>query len=127
MQTDRRRFLQSALLGATAWQDAWRMMFERGDVVAIKMSPVGGVGLCSEISVLHSNFDGLNQAGVSDRNIIIFSRYHDELIDCGMDKWLRPGIRLEAPTPSFNQVQLDMDSYDENHYMEMALIKPGEN
>jgi uncharacterized protein (DUF362 family) len=115
------------LAGAPAWQDAWRMMFEKGDVVAIKMSPVGGVGLCSDISVLHSILDGLNQAGVSDRNIIIFSRYHDELIDCGMDKWLRPGIRLEAPTPSFNQVQLDMDGYDENHYMEMALIKPGEN
>jgi hypothetical protein len=115
------------ITGASAWQDAWRTMFEKGDVVAIKMSPVGGAGLCSDVSVLHSILDGLNQAGVSDRNIIIFSRYHDELIDCEMDKWLRPGIRLEAPTPSFNHVQLDMDGYDENHYMEMALIKPGEN
>jgi Domain of unknown function (DUF362) len=115
------------LTGASAWQDAWRMMFHSGDVVAIKMSPVGGPGLCSDASVLHSIFDGLNQAGVSDPNIIVFSRYHDELIECGMDKWLRPGIRLEAPTPTYNDVQLDMDGYDENHYMEMALIKPGEN
>src|SRR5689334_18015370 len=30
----------TGLTGAPAWQDAWRMMFERGDVVAIKMSPV---------------------------------------------------------------------------------------
>src|ERR1700750_1166608 len=36
------------LTGAPAWQDAWRMMFHRGDVVAIKMSPVGGPGLCSD-------------------------------------------------------------------------------
>jgi hypothetical protein len=115
------------LTGAPAWQDAWRTMFQRGDVVAIKMSPVGGPGLCSDASVLRSIFDGLNQAGVADRNIIVFSRYHDELIGCGMDKWLRPGIRLEAPTPAYNDVQLDMDGYDENHYMEMALIKPGEN
>jgi hypothetical protein len=102
-------------------------MFQKGDVVAIKMSPVGGPGLCSDASVLRSIFDGLNQAGVSDRNIIVFSRYHDELIGCGMDKWLRPGMRLEAPTPAFDEVQLDMDGYDENHYMEMALIKPGED
>jgi hypothetical protein len=115
------------LTGAPGWQDAWRTMFEKGDVVAIKMSPVGGPKLCSDVSVLHSILDGLNQAGVSDRNIIVFSRYHDELLDCGMDKWLRPGIRLEAPSPSYNAVQLDMDGYDENHYMEMALIKPGEN
>lgn len=115
------------LTGAPAWQDAWRTMFHSGDVVAIKMSPVGGPGLCSDVSVLRSIFDGLNQAGVADRDIIVFSRYYDELIDCGMDKWLRPGIRLEAPTPTFNEVQLDMDGYDESHYMEMALIKPGEN
>jgi hypothetical protein len=26
------------ITGASAWQDAWRTMFEKGDVVAIKMS-----------------------------------------------------------------------------------------
>lgn len=115
------------LTGAATWQDAWRTLFEKGDVVAIKMSPVGGLGLCSDISVLHSILDGLNQAGVPDRNVIVFSRYHDELIDCGMDKWLRPGNRLEAPSRRYDEMQLDMNGYDENHFMEMALIKPGEN
>jgi uncharacterized protein (DUF362 family) len=91
------------------------------------MSPVGGPGLCSDASVLHSILDGLNQAGVSNRNIIVFSRYHDELIECEMDKWLRSGIRLEAPSQRYDEVQLDMGGYDENQYMEMALIKPGEN
>jgi hypothetical protein len=117
----------SELTGAPSSQEAWRAMFEKGDMVAIKMSPVGGPGLCSDAAVLHSIFDGLNQAGVPDQNIIIFSRYHDELIECGMDKWLRPGIRLEAPSQRYDEVQLDMGGYDENHYMEMALIKPGEN
>jgi Domain of unknown function (DUF362) len=115
------------LTGAPAWQDAWRTMFEKGDVVGIKMSPVGGPDLCSDASVLHSILDGLNQAGVSNQNIIVFSRYHDELIECGMDKWLAPGIRLEAPSQRYDEVQLDMGGYDENQYMEMALIKPGEN
>jgi hypothetical protein len=115
------------LTGAPAWQDAWRTMFEKGDVVGIKMSPVGGPGLCSDASVLQSILDGLNQAGVSDQNIIVFSRYHDELIECGMDKWLRAGSRLEAPSQRYDEVQLDMGGYDENEYMEMALIKPGEN
>ena len=29
----------TALTGAPAWQDAWRMFFEKGDVVGIKVSP----------------------------------------------------------------------------------------
>ena len=115
------------LTGAPSWQEAWRTMFEKGDVVAVKMSPVGGPGLCSDAAVLHSIFDGLNQAGVSNQNIIVFSRYHDELIECGMDKWLRPQICLEAPSQRYDEVQLDMGGYDESQYMEMALIKPGEN
>src|SRR5262249_9598153 len=61
------------LTEAPAWQDAWRTMFRKGDVVAIKVSPVGGPGLCSDASVLHSILDGLNQAGVPDRDIIVFS------------------------------------------------------
>ena len=44
-----------------------------------------------------------------------------------MDGRLRPGMRLEAPSPTYDAVQLDMQGYDESHYMEMALIKPGEN
>src|SRR5206468_12345292 len=57
----------TTLTGAPAWADAWRSFFEKGDVVGIKVSPVGGARLCSDVSVLHTILDGLKEAGVSGR------------------------------------------------------------
>jgi uncharacterized protein DUF362 len=115
------------LTGAPTAQGAWRSLFQKGDVVGIKVSPVGGPHLCSDASVLHAIFDGLNQAGVSDANIIVFSRYREEIITTGIDKWLRPGVRLEASSPRYDEIQLDMDGYDENHFMEMSIVKRGDD
>jgi Domain of unknown function (DUF362) len=115
------------LTGAPSWQDAWRSIFEKGDVVGIKVSPVGGAKLCSDASVLHSILAGLNAAGVGNREVIVFSRYHDEIVEAGIDKWLPAGVRFDAPSLTYDDVQLDMAGYDENHFMEMALIKPGDS
>jgi hypothetical protein len=115
------------LTGAPTWQDAWRSLFEKGDVVGIKVSPVGGPKLCSDASVVHAILDGLNQAGVSGNNVVVFSRYRQEIFEGGIDRWLRPGNRLDAPSPAYDDVQLDMAGYDERHFMEMAIVKPGDN
>ena len=32
----------TTLTGAPGWTDAWRTLFEKGDVVGIKVCPVGG-------------------------------------------------------------------------------------
>jgi hypothetical protein len=117
----------SELTGAPSWQDAWRSMFEKGDVVGIKVSPVGGAKLCSDASVLHSILAGLNAAGVSNREVLVFSRYHDEILEAGIDQWLPTGVRFDAPSRAYDDVQLDMGGYDENHFMEMALLKPGDS
>ena len=59
--------------------------------------------------------------------MIVFNRYRKETYTAGIDKWIPPGVRMEFPTEAYNEVQLDMDGYDPDHFMEMALIKPGEN
>jgi hypothetical protein len=115
------------LTGAPTGQDAWRSLFQKGDVVGIKVSPVGGPTLCSDKSVLHAIFDGLNQAGVTDQNIIVFNRYREETIEAGIDKWLRPGMRFTAASPRYDESQLDMDGYDPRHFMEMAIVKAGDD
>ena len=115
------------LTGAPSWQDAWRSFFEKGDVVGIKVSPVGGAKLCSDASVMHSILDGLNQAGVTNSNIVVFNRYREEAVQAGIPKWLPAGVHFDAASERYNEVQLDMGGYDENHFMEMALIKPGDN
>ena len=115
------------LTGAPGWSDAWKALFEKGDVVGIKVSPVGGRNLCSDASVLHLILDGLKEAGLPTRDIIVFNRYRQEFIQAGIDKWLPDGIRWDAASEKYDNVQLDMGGYDPDHYMEMALIKPGEN
>ena len=115
------------LTGAPTGQDAWRSLFTKGDVVGIKVSPVGGPTLCSDRSVLHAIFDGLNQAGVPDNKIVVFNRYREEAVECGIDKWLRPGIRFTAASPAYDESQLAIEGYDPNHFMEMALVKEGDD
>jgi uncharacterized protein (DUF362 family) len=115
------------LTQAPSWQDAWRTFFEKGDVVGLKVSPVGGPKLSSDASVLRSVIDGLNAAGVSNQNIIVFNRYEEEARVAGIDKWLPEGVHFTAASHRYTETQLDMEGYDENHFMEMALIKPGDS
>jgi hypothetical protein len=115
------------LTGAPGWPDAWKALFDPGDVVGIKVSPVGGPKLSSDALVLHRILDGLQQAGVKPQDVIVFSRYREEILEAGIDKWLPKEVRFTAPSEKYDGVQLDMGGYDPDHFMEMALIKPGEN
>jgi hypothetical protein len=84
-----------ALTGAPGWPDAWRQFVQKGDVVAIKVCPVGGPKLSSDPAVLHTIVDGIRQAGVPARDIVVFNRYRQETVTAGIDKWLPEGVRFE--------------------------------
>jgi hypothetical protein len=115
------------LTAAPSWQDAWRVFAQRGDVVGIKVCPVGGRNLCSDETVLRQVIAGLNEAGVPNRDIIVFNRYATEVTDTGIDKWLPADIRWVAASPKMTELQQDMEGYDAAHYMDMALVLPGQS
>lgn len=115
------------LTGAPSWVDAWRVFAQPGDVVGIKVSPVGGKKLCSDPTVLNRVIDGLREAGVRPRDIVVFNRYRDEMLACGFQKWIPPGVRITWAVPAYDEVQLGMDGYDPDVFMDMALIKPGQD
>lgn len=117
----------TALTGAPAWTDAWRSLFEKGDVVGIKVSPVGGANLCSDAMVLHNILDGLKEAGVPAKDVIVFNRYREETFTAGIDKWVPDGVQIDFASQAYSDTQLDMDGYDPDHFMEMAIVKPGED
>ncbi|HYL74692.1 MAG TPA: DUF362 domain-containing protein [Bryobacteraceae bacterium] len=117
----------TSLTGAPSWTDAWRSLFEKGDVVGVKVCPVGGPNLCSDATVLRAVLDGLKEAGVPAGDVIVFNRYREETYAAGIDKWIPPGVHFEFASEAYSSTQLDMDGYDPDHFMEMALIKPGEN
>jgi uncharacterized protein (DUF362 family) len=115
------------LTGAPAWTDAWRAFFEPGDVVIIKVNPVGQPYLISAPEVFQEIVAGLVEAGVKPEDIIAYDRYYDQFLGGGFDKWLPEGVRWSYATKKVAPFQLDMEGYDPDHYMEMALVEAKAN
>src|SRR5207244_1616891 len=94
------------LTGADAAVEAWRRFFGPGDVVGIKVNPVGYrrrgevAGAISSPAVLLEVVAGLKSAGVKAGDIIVFERYATEFREAGYDAVMREramdGVRWYA-------------------------------
>ncbi len=115
------------LTGAPGWVDAWRMFVGAGDVVGIKLNPNGAPHVVSAPEVLHAIIDGVKQAGVKPRDIVVFDRNHSYFVQAGYDKWLPDGVRSAWASETYEPIQLDMDGYDRDCFVELPVIQPGQN
>ena len=115
------------LTGAPSAQEAWRKFFQPGDVVGLKLNPVGRPFVISAPEVVLEIIDGLKMAGVTAKNIVAFDRYRLEFLEAGFDKWLPEGVRWTSASEQYSAhpLQLDMDGYDREQYVEMPLVFPG--
>lgn len=114
------------LCGGT-WVEGWRALFAPGDVVGIKVNPVGQPHVISDATVVHEILDGLEQAGVKRKDVILYDRYHDQLYQAGFDKWVPPEVRVRWAAKDYEAIQQGIDGYDPEHYMDMALVLPGQD
>jgi uncharacterized protein (DUF362 family) len=115
------------LTGAPGWVDAWRMFFEPGDVVGIKLNPNGMPRVISAPEVLHAVIEGLREAGVKPRDIVVFDRNRSYFLKAGYDKWLPEGVRSAWASEDYDAIQLDMNGYDPDCYAELPVIQPGQD
>ena len=113
------------LTGADDWMGAWRRFFEPGDVVGIKVNPVGQPLVISDATVVREIIKGLEAAGVKRQDIVVYDRYKTEFFRAGFDKWLPEGVRTFWATESYDRTQQKIEGYDPDHYMDMALTLPG--
>jgi uncharacterized protein (DUF362 family) len=115
------------LTGAPSAQDAWRQFFQPGDVVGLKLNPVGRPHVISAPEVVLEIIEGLKMAGVPAKNIVAYDRYRREFLEAGFDKWLPEGVRWTSASEHYaaHPLQLDMDGYDASQYVEMPLVLPG--
>ena len=113
------------LTGADGWADAWRRFFEPGDVVGIKVNPVGRPYVISDATVVHEIIAGLEAAGVKRQDIVVYDRYRKEFLQAGFDQWLPEGVRTSYAVQEGDAVQQGIEGYDPDHYMDMALTLPG--
>src|SRR5579859_2559978 len=113
------------LTGAAGWVDAWRLFVEPGDVVGIKVNPVGGPLVISAAEVVREIIAGLNAAGIKNKDIVVYDRYRAQFFKMGFDKWLPEGVRTSSAAEDYEDVQQAIEGYDPDHYMDMALTLPG--
>lgn len=113
------------LTGADGWVDAWRQFFAPGDVVGIKVNPVGQPLVISDATVMHEIIAGLEAAGVKRQDIVVYDRYRKMFYSGGFDKWLPEGVRISYATDDVDNTQQNIEGYDPDHYMDMALTLPG--
>jgi uncharacterized protein (DUF362 family) len=114
----------AALTGADGWAEAWKVFFEPGDVVGIKVNPVGAPHVMSCAEVIHTIVDGLKSAGLKPSDIVVYDRYRSEFFGAGFHKMLPPGVRNSSAVERYDLVQTDINGYDPDHYLEMALVAP---
>jgi len=111
-----------ALTGADHHSEAWKKLFQKGDVVGIKVNPVGKStgpgrpGAISSPAMVVEVVEGLKSAGVAAQDIILFERYAKQFREAGYERLLsaRPmeGVRWYAASYEYNDVQLDIEGFD---------------
>jgi len=104
--------------------EAWREFFEPGDVVGIKLNPVGGPAVISSPEFVRAVIAGVESAGVKRQDIVAYDRYRDQFQNVGFPSWLPEGVRTAYASEKYLNVQMDMDGYDPDIYMEMPLVNP---
>lgn len=110
----------SLLTGSDDSVTAWRSMFERGDVVGIKVNSVGRPLAISNYAVIHEIIDGLKSAGVRPTDIIVFDRHETNWADAKYEANLPDSIQKVTITDSFNQ--LEIKGFDPDVYAHMTVI-----
>lgn len=121
-----------SLTGADDEVTAWRAFFEPGDVVGIKVNPVGSPLATSSREVLWAVIDGLKSAGVATKDMIVFDRYKEELVNAGMHRDVPDGIAWGGLTGANDDRQLTLDfpgdpiaGYDPDEFVKMNLVHRG--
>jgi uncharacterized protein (DUF362 family) len=115
--------------------EAWRSLFEPGDVVGVKMNPVGNPLANTNSELMLAVIDGLKSAGVKVGDIYVYERYKSEFINAGMHKAVPDGVRWGGLTPEDDPSQLLIDwpehrgdpvaGYDRDEFVEMNLVHHG--
>jgi uncharacterized protein (DUF362 family) len=123
------------LTGADDAVQAWRSFFEPGDVVGVKMNPVGNPLANTSNELMRAVIEGLKSAGVKPGDIFVYERYRSEFMSAGMHKAVPEGVRWGGLTPANDSTQLVIDwpafrddpvaGYDRDEFIEMNLVHQG--
>ena len=112
------------LTHAPSVEEAWREFFEPGDVVGIKLNPVGQPAVISSPELTRAIISRLERIGIPHKDVVAYDRYGQQFQKAGFVDWLPEGVRWTCGSAENVSIQLDMDGYEPDVYMEMPLIHP---
>lgn len=96
-----RRMVDQVVKSATGETDiarAWKKLVSPKDKIGIKVNTAGGRSFSTRLGVVRAILDGLEQAGVNPKNVIIWDRERTELQDAGFtSKTLGAQVRAIDP------------------------------
>src|SRR5262249_4910878 len=128
------------LTGADDAVEGWRRFFGPGDVVGIKMNPVGNPLANSSSELMLEVIEGLKSAGVKPKDMVVFERYRDEFIGARMHEAVPDGIAWTGLGIAYNGHQIDIKGddlktgnldrvtgYDPDEFVVMELVGQGED
>jgi len=120
-----RRMVERGITGLTGIAEpaeAWRSLFEPGDVVGIKVNPVGQPHAISNFATVHALVAGLKSAGVKPADIIVFDRYKDQFLQAGYERNLPEGCRWDWAVETYDEKQLDIARYDPDVFATLEIV-----
>jgi len=118
---------------------AWGRFFHKGDVVGIKINPVGrkakadeggrvpnAVGAISNPALVVEVVKRLQTVGVRPEDVVVFDRYAEEFIDAGYADLVErelPGVRWAASSVRYSDKQVDVTGFDDGRDGERLSVE----
>lgn len=125
------------LVGCEEAIEAWRFLFQPGDLVGIKVVPVGKPDSISSYELVHEVVKCLGQAGVPRKDILVFDRYKVDFMAARYHEHMPEGVRWECCSATYDTQQLEIDGqtrgqpkernvagYDRDVYRELPFCDP---
>jgi len=82
------------LTGAATLKDAWKMFVSETDRIGLKVNPVAGPTLSTSVEVTQAIVKQLEEAGIPRKNILIWDRREEQLVEAGFTNQFLPGIKI---------------------------------
>lgn len=85
-----------ALTGSTSIRAAWLMFVKPGEKIGLKVNPIGEKLLSTSVQLVKAVIAQLKDAGIPEKDIMIWDRREFQLKDAGFVKEEFPGIMLKG-------------------------------